>query len=119
MVGNCEICASGSQITYLPFHSCSGQVFMFIGALARSLVQLGNWKLVTVCGGSNNNVRFLLSCVSIACHQQLKLNCKVTNYMNCFLNLRHTSFLIGLLSWMTLVLVLLACVSHSIIWVFI
>ncbi|KDO83160.1 hypothetical protein CISIN_1g043058mg [Citrus sinensis] len=79
MVGNCEICASGSQITYLPFHSCSGQVFLFIGALARSLVQLGNWKLVTVCGGSNNN---------------LKLNCKVTNYMNCFLNLRHTSFLI-------------------------
>ncbi|GAY36821.1 hypothetical protein CUMW_024790 [Citrus unshiu] len=42
-------------ITYLPFHSCSGQVFLFIGALARSLVQLGNWKLVTVCGGSNNN----------------------------------------------------------------
>lgn len=96
MVGNCEICASGSQITYLPFHSCSGQVFLFIGALARSLVQLGNWKLVTVCGGSNNNVRFLLSCVSIACHQQLKLNCKVTNYMNCFLSLRHTSFLIGM-----------------------
>ncbi|KAL9424294.1 hypothetical protein AB3S75_036225 [Citrus x aurantiifolia] len=45
-----------SQITYLPFHSCSGQVFLFIGALARSLVQLGNWKLVTVCGGSNNNL---------------------------------------------------------------